>query len=295
MGGESAPVIVCRDLYKNYGRTPILRGVNLEVPPGSLFALLGTNGAGKTTLIRTLLGLIPRSKGEISILGVDPGEAGPRLRERIGYVSEEQGLYGWMRVSRLVDFCRGLYTHWNQSLVESYLARFALPLQARVGSLSKGERVRLALILALGPEPELLILDEPMNGLDPLAQHEFLRIVQEAAVKRGRTIFFSTHNLADVEAIATHVAILGDGVIKAMGPLDEVRSLVRRIKTGKTEKALPAGAMLLEEDDLTSTYLMPVEKEAKKEWAATGSSGAILEESPATLREVFIYFCGRRG
>lgn len=293
---EIDAVITCVDLRKQYGRKKVLLGVDLAVPPGVIFALLGTNGAGKTTLIRTVLGLIPRTSGKALMLGQDPWEAGAAVRQHIGYVSEEQGLYGWMRVSQLVRFCRGLYANWNEKLVGEYLRHFSLDPKTRVGAMSKGQKVRLALILALAPEPDLLILDEPMSGLDPLAQHEFLRIIQQVAVKEGRTIFFSTHNLPDVEAIATHLAILNAGAIKITGKIEEVKTSVRRVCLPAGAKMnLPSGAVLLERQDQRDIYLFPAGSAAHAETAAGSDLGSrVIADEPASLREVFLYYCAGR-
>ncbi|MGE5598719.1 MAG: ABC transporter ATP-binding protein [Bacteroidota bacterium] len=286
--------IYCRGLRAGYGRREVLNGIDLQVPRGVIYALLGTNGAGKTTFIRTMLGLMPRAAGEAGVLGEDPWQAGPALRQRVGYVSEEQGLYGWMRVEQLVGFCRGLYDHWNRDLVAGYLERFDLAPKTRIGAMSKGQKVRLALILALAPEPQLLILDEPMNGLDPLAQHEFLQIIREDAAQRSRTIFFSTHNLADVEAVATHVAILHGGTVKAAGEIGAVCDTVRRVSAPKDLRLEAAGAMLLQEDAASRTYLVPGPGAGGKEAAAAGETPAIAG-SPATLEEVFLFHCAGRG
>ncbi len=289
--GVDGPAIVCAGLRMSYGRHRVLRGIDLVVPAGSIYALLGTNGAGKTTLIRTLLGLMPKGGGRAQVLGEDPWEAGVALRQRIGYVSEEQGLYNWMSVGQLIAFCAGLYDRWNQALVDEYLRRFSLPSRKRLGVLSKGQKVRLALILSLAPEPELLILDEPMSGLDPLAQYQFLRIIQEAAVQRGRTIFFSTHNLADVEAIATHVAILSGGVIRVAGEISSVRASVRRAKVPLSAQGdVPPGGVLLESDGSTATYLFP-RLGGAEEQAAGGGAGGDAAEAAATLTDVFLYHC----
>lgn len=127
------PVISCSNLFKNYGAKKVLKGVDLEVSPGTIFALLGTNGAGKTSLIRCLLGLIPSTKGDIKVLGEEPYKIGPKLRQRIGYVSEEQGLYGWMTVSGLIKFCKALYEHWDDQLITKYLERFQLDPELKSG------------------------------------------------------------------------------------------------------------------------------------------------------------------
>ena len=282
------PVVTCRDLRKDYGRKRVLTGVDLEVPAGSVFALLGTNGAGKTTLIRIILGLLPKSGGEIRVLGEEPYRFGPDLRQRIGYVSEEQGLYPWMTVQGLIGFCRSLYTQWDEAFVERYLERFGLERWARVRALSHGQRVKLALILALAPRPELLVLDEPMSGLDPLAQYEFLQVVVREISREGRTIFFSTHILADVEAVAERVAILHGGRIQACGTLDEVRALVRKVSVRSDGRPLPPAGHVLHWEGGGGVVLAPAEGLAE-----VAAAGEILREEPASLEEAFIYFCGR--
>ena len=287
----SGDMIQCSNLKKNYGHKKVLKGVDLNIPPGTIYALLGTNGAGKTTLIRTLLGLIPRSSGNVNILGSDPWQAGPNLRQRIGYVSEEQGLYGWMKIAQIIKFCRDLYPKWNSGFVASSLQRFGLAENTRIRTLSKGQKVRLALILALAPEPDLLILDEPMSGLDPLAQRDFLKILQQDAERTGRTIFFSTHDLHDVETIATHVAILFNGRIQATGALDAVRASIRRIRTTGQLKNLPPQVRELEVNKDGGVYLLPAADQAWPEITGANGDCQVLEDSPALLEEVCLYYC----
>ncbi|MGE5558517.1 MAG: ABC transporter ATP-binding protein [Bacillota bacterium] len=286
------PIILCRDLDKNYGAKKVLKGLNLEVPPGTIFALLGTNGSGKTTLIRTLLGLIPKTAGEIRVLEEEPYKFGPHLRQRIGYVSEEQGLYGWMTVQGIIGFCKALYKRWNGELVEKYLDTFHLDKKMKVGNLSHGQAVKLALVLAIGPEPELLILDEPMTGLDPLAQHEFLEVVMKDINREGRTIFFSTHNLADAEMVARHVAILYGGKVQVTGTLDQVREKVAKVKIKGDTPPHMNGVVLSEERD-EKTLLVPAE--ALNEIAAASMEGKIMGQDKANLREAFLFFCSGEG
>lgn len=279
--------ISCSNLYKNYGSKKVLQGVNLEVPTGTIFALLGTNGAGKTTLIRALLGLIPKTSGAIKVLGEEPYQIGPQLRQRIGYVSEEQGLYGWMTVSGLVKFCKALYERWDDALVDKYLDRFQLDPNSKVKTLSKGQTVKLALLLALAPQPELLILDEPMNGLDPLAQYEFMQIVLKDFNLEGRTIFFSTHILADVQNTAHQAAILHDGKIQTVGRVDEICKKVAKIKVKKGAELRSLKAVPLNQDPAEAYLLIPTESLAEV--------AAVSEEvSPqVSLEEAFFFYCMR--
>ena len=279
--------ISCSNLFKNYGSKKVLQGVNLEVPPGTIFALLGTNGAGKTTLIRSLLGLIPKTSGTIKVLGEEPYQIGPQLRQRIGYVSEEQGLYGWMTVAAMVKFCKALYKRWDDSLVTKYLDRFQLDPSSKIKTLSKGQTVKLALILALAPQPDLLILDEPMNGLDPLAQYEFLQIVLKDFNLEGRTVFFSTHILADVQNTAHQGAILYDGKIQTMGPIDEIRKGIAKIKAKKGANLSSVQTVQLNQGSAEDFLLVPADSLSE---VAAASEEVIPEVS---LEEAFFFYCMR--
>lgn len=280
-------VISCDNLCKNYGGKRVLKGINLEIPAGSITALLGTNGAGKTTLIRTILGLIPSSGGAVKVLGEEPYKIGPDLRQHIGYVSEEQGLYGWMKVGEIIDFCKALYSQWDDSTVQKYLQCFKLSLKTRIGALSKGQTTKLALLLALAPKPKLLILDEPMSGLDPLAQYQFLQVILKEIDNGETTIFFSTHNLSDVEAVAKQVAFVDDGKIKAFGTIPEVCAKV--IKITFSGKLPDCGEIIILDQDLTGkTALIP---SALREEIAVTAETVIIKDESVTLREAFLYFC----
>lgn len=279
------PAISCSNLFKNYGAKKVLKGVDLEVSPGTIFALLGTNGAGKTTLIRSLLGLIPTTSGNIKVLGEEPYKIGPKLRQRIGYVSEEQGLYGWMTVSGLIKFCKALYEHWDDQLIDKYLERFQLDPGAKVRTLSKGQTVKLALILALAPQPDLLILDEPMNGLDPLAQYEFLQIILKEFNLEGRTIFFSTHILADVQSTAHQAAILHNGKVQAVGKVDQIRKSIAKVRVKNDTHLQSSAVVRLNQNPTENYYLLPSEN--------IQEIAAATEEviSQISLEEAFFYYC----
>jgi ABC-2 type transport system ATP-binding protein len=282
-------VIYCQGLKKNYGVKQVLQGIDLEVPAGTVFALLGTNGAGKTTLIRTLLGLIPSSGGVVKVLGEEPYRLGATLRQKIGYVSEEQELYGWMTVREIINFCKSLYQQWDEPLVRHYLERFKLETRARISTLSKGQTTKLALILALAPKPELLFLDEPMNGLDPLAQHEFLQVIHRDISSEGRSIFFSTHNLADAEAVARQVAIVANGKIQIAASIEDIRREVIKV-------AIPGNLA-----DLSISHQVTLDQEAncrviliaKADFTRLAAAGVIdpNQATAVSLSEAFLFFC----
>jgi ABC-2 type transport system ATP-binding protein len=222
---EAGAAIETRDLVVRYGRRRAVDGLSLRVPRGSVYAFLGPNGAGKTTTIKTLLGLRQPSGGEARVLGHDVTE--PRgsieARARVGFASEVDSLYGSMSVPRLCRLCRDLSRRWDQALVERYLGVFGMPEGVRVRKLSKGQRAQLQLCLALGSDPELLILDEPTSGLDPVARRAFLKVLVGEVAAGGRTVFFSTHLLSDIEAVADTVGIIRGGRMLVSDELDRLR------------------------------------------------------------------------
>jgi len=223
------PAIQLAGLAKSYDKAPVLDGVNLSVPPGSVLGLLGMNGAGKTTLIKCALGLIGADAGNASLLGEPAPSLSAAAKARIGYVPQEIWLYPWMRVCQLLDYTAAFYPGWNDGLVQRLLHEWELNPAARVGKLSVGTRQKLAIILALAHKPDLLILDEPAASLDPAARREFLKMVLEVAGEPGRTVLLSTHLTSDLERVADRIAILRDGKIAYDGELDALKESVKRL------------------------------------------------------------------
>ncbi len=221
-------VIETSGLSKHYGDIKALNGLDLAVPRGSVFGYLGRNGSGKTTTIKLLLDLIRPTSGSSTVLGFNPREDAVEMRKRIGYVAEGQKMYGWMRVSELVRFTSGFYKTWDDDLAEKYVKRFELDPQAKAKTLSKGQTARLSLLLALAPRPELLLLDDPTMGLDPISRQEFLGDIVRAIQEEGRTVFFSTHILQELEQVADWVAILDKGKLRIASPVDELKASVKR-------------------------------------------------------------------
>jgi ABC-2 type transport system ATP-binding protein len=207
----SDQVIELRGVDKSFGKTQVLRGMSLAVERGKTFAFLGRNGAGKTTTIRMLLGLLQRDGGEVRVLGLDPAAEPIKVRARVGYLAENQQMYGWMRVEEIVRFVAPFYPTWDHDLALKYLREFELPLATKIKHLSKGQTVRLGLVLALAHRPELVILDDPSLGLDPVMRKQFNRDVIDHLQDEGRTVFYSSHLLYEVEPVADEVAILDGG------------------------------------------------------------------------------------
>jgi ABC-2 type transport system ATP-binding protein len=226
-----APVIETTDLKKNYGKYEAVRGVNLGVQAGSVCAFLGQNGAGKSSTIKMLLGMIHPTSGTGSIFGhsIDRERESLLIRQKVAFVAEDKRLYDYMTVSEIIRFTQSFFPAWDQQFARRLLDRFDLPPQRKVRQLSKGMRTKLALLLGFARACELLILDEPTEGLDPVAIEDVLQIVVSLAAQ-GRTVFFSSHQIAEVEQIADHVLMIDHGQLVLDAPMDQVKEQYRQIQ-----------------------------------------------------------------
>jgi ABC-2 type transport system ATP-binding protein len=232
--GGSAPsagtelAVATSRLVRYFGKKRAVGELSLRVPRGSTFALLGRNGSGKTTTIRLLLGLLEPTRGSAAVLGRDSRSLDPGARARVGYLPEDRPLHGWMRVRECGEYQSRFYPRWRDEIFRSVVSLFRLDPRARAGVLSRGERAGLALAMALAPEPELLILDDPTANLDPVARRAVLEALVGIAAGPGRTIFFTSHLTSDEERVADHIGILERGSLRASCPLDTFRRRVRR-------------------------------------------------------------------
>ena len=222
------PIIRVDNLRKSFHGQEVLRGVSFEVQPGQTFAFLGRNGAGKTTTIRTLVGLLKPDGGSVSVLGVDPVRHPLAVRKRLGYLAEDQRMFPWMTVRELISFVSVFYETWDVLLAERLRTRFELPLDTKVRALSKGLSVRLGLLLALAHRPEVVILDDPILGLDPIMRKEFNRDLVALLQSEGRTVLYSSHLLYEVEPVADVVAILDKGEVIALAETERLRDQVKK-------------------------------------------------------------------
>jgi ABC-2 type transport system ATP-binding protein len=225
-------VIETADLRKNYGAIAALRGLSLQVPAGSICGFLGKNGAGKTTTIKVLLGMARPNAGHARVLGlsVDDERSSLTIRSRTGFVSEDKDLYGYMTVEEMIRFTARFFPRWRGDLEQRYRRAFELPGGQRVKSLSRGTRTKLALLLALCRGAELLILDEPTEGLDPAMTEEVLKSLVAHVASEEMTVFFSSHQIAEVDQIADRVVIVHQGRTVVSGALDDLRENFRRIQ-----------------------------------------------------------------
>jgi ABC-2 type transport system ATP-binding protein len=225
-------VIATSDLHKRYDGVEALRGLSLQVPRGSICGFLGRNGAGKTTTVKVLLGMARPTSGSAQVFGLSAQDqdASVEIRRRTGFVSDEKDLYGYMTVAEMVRFTAAFFPRWRQDLEQRYLRAFDLPADRKVKALSRGMRTKLALLLALCRGAELLILDEPTSGLDPAMTEEVLQALVSFVASEDMTIFFSSHQIAEVDQIADRVIIIRDGRAVVSGALDDLREKFRRIQ-----------------------------------------------------------------
>ena len=219
----SESVIEISELTRRFGPKTALDSVSVSMPRGAVYGLVGANGAGKTTLIKHILGLLRAESGSVRIFGLDPVADPVGVLSRIGYLSEENDVPGWMRVDELIRYSRAFYPAWDDAYAEELRQAFTLDPSAKIRNLSKGQKARVGLLVALAHRPELLVLDEPSSGLDPIVRRDILGAVMRTIADEGRTVLFSSHLLEEVEQVADHVTMISEGRIVLSGPLEAIK------------------------------------------------------------------------
>jgi ABC-2 type transport system ATP-binding protein len=284
------PAIEIRGLSKHFGNNNAVADLHLSVPRGSIFALLGDNGAGKTTTIRMLTGLLQPDKGRAAILGQDCWHAAVPLRHHVGYVPERPRFYDWMTVAEIGWFTAGF--HWPRFLprYQELIQRFQLEPKAKLQRLSKGQYAKVALALALAPDPEVLILDEPTSGLDLLTRRQFLSSMVDLA-SDGRTILISSHQIAEVERVASHVAFLARGRLLLTAPMEELRQRIVRLRLRYATLPPDASSLgtVLQRNGSGKHWQVVVKDPNPEAVAALRTAEGIqdFEEGPLGLEEVY--------
>lgn len=292
--------IVIEGLEMQFRGCDALRGIDLTIPQGAVFSLLGENGAGKTTLIRILTGYQIPTRGSCRVLGLDPVRDSLEVRRRIGYVSDAPALYEWMRVDEIGWFASAFYGDGYLKRYRDSVDHYELPLQRKIKHLSKGQRAKVALALATSHDPELLILDEPTSGLDPLVRREFLESMVHRAVS-GRTVLLSSHQISEVERVADQVAILHNGRIGIAESLANLRQNTYEVTLTVSD---PLAVLPLVPEP---AKIMKEQKNGRQiQWIVHGFSSGLevalsswsgiqsVRTRPATLEEIFIA-CTRGG
>ncbi|MGF1582102.1 MAG: ABC transporter ATP-binding protein [Gemmataceae bacterium] len=278
------------NLTKRYGGKKAVDDLTLDIPKGSVFALLGENGAGKSTTIKILTGLLQADGGKAFVLGQDAWVNAQSLRRRVGYVPERPRFYDWMRVGEIGWFTAGFHHRNYLATYNDYVQKFQLSPQAKLKTLSKGQYAKVALALALAIEPEVLILDEPTSGLDLLVRREFLQSMIGLA-SEGRTIVIASHLIAEVERVASHVAFLGGSKLLLSASMEELRKRVVKYSVRFDDQApdlAPLGNVLQRNGSgkLTQAVVLDPQADKANELAAAASV-VDVEESPLGLEDVY--------
>jgi len=223
-------IIETRDLTKRFGKNTAVQSLNLTVPAGSIFAFLGPNGAGKTTTIKTLMNIMQPTQGSATIFGTDSRRLGPKEFAQIGYVSENQEMPEWMTINQFLNYCKKMYSTWDDKFCHELIEQFSLPLKQKLKSVSRGMKMKAALVSSLAYRPQLLIFDEPFSGLDPLVRDEFISGVLNITEDKNWTILISSHDIDEVERLADWVGIIDKGLLKIVEQAEVLQNRFRRIE-----------------------------------------------------------------
>jgi ABC-2 type transport system ATP-binding protein len=245
--------ITTNQLTKKFGKQVAVNDLSLNVPVGGIFAFLGPNGAGKTTTIKTVMNSISPNQGASTVLGVDSSKLGPAEFTQIGYVSENQEMPVWMKVAQFIDYCKSMYPNWDDGFCQHLLSQFDIPLHKKLKDLSRGMRMKAALVSSLAYRPKLLIFDEPFSGLDPLVREEFINGILEITETENWTIFISSHDIDEVERLADWVGIIDKGTLRINEKTEELQRRFRQVELTLTEP-LPSPVSFPEE------WLLPEQK-----------------------------------
>jgi len=288
---DDEPIIRVENLSKGFDQVQALKSVSLTIHPGRIVGLVGANGGGKSTLLRTVVGLYLPDGGSCTTFGREAGKLRPEDLARIGYVHQEGELIDWMTVDQMVRYVAAYYPGWNGELEERFRSRFEVDGHRRVGVLSPGERQKLAILLAIGFEPELLILDEPAAALDPIARQGFLDLLLDIIQDAGRTILISSHILSDIEKIIDHVLILDRGTILRDAGFDELREEFSKVRltslNGPLPETLPFEELLACERSGAEALLTLRTLPRGAMEAAAESLGCTLELLPLSFEEIY--------
>jgi ABC-2 type transport system ATP-binding protein len=223
-------VIEATRLTHRYGNHTALDSLDVAVPQGALYALLGPNGSGKTTLMQILMGLRRPSSGRVSIMGVDTAALTLEQRAQVGYIAEGQSLPGWMRLEQVEAYLAPLYPTWDFALARDLRERFALDPSRKIKTFSRGEQMKAALLAALAPRPRLLVMDEPFTGMDALVKDELVRGLLESAGSDGWTVLVASHDIGELELLADWVGFLARGRMQVSEPMESLKQRMRYVE-----------------------------------------------------------------
>jgi ABC-2 type transport system ATP-binding protein len=282
--------IATNRLTKSYSSITAVSGIDLNVPRGSIYGFLGRNGAGKSTTIKMLLGLVRPTGGSARVLGMDVPSERIAILRRTAFVSEKKTLYPSLTPSELVRFSRGFYPNWSDSAVEKYASLLEIPMNKRFEQLSNGNQTKVWLLLALCQQADLLVLDEPTTALDPITIDQLMHVLSEDAMDRGCTMFFSSHQLEEVERIAEYVGVIDQGELLIEDRLDDIKNEFRMIVASGSSLPSHAGSQILSVDVEGNFYRYVVSRDAEGFAAELSRNGATIASiAPLGLRDIFLH------
>ena len=288
-------VVAITNLSRRFGSKIVLDDVSLYVPRGGVFGLVGENGAGKTTLTKHILGLLRAEAGTVRVFDLDPVADPVSVLGRIGYLSEQPDLPGWMRVEELMRYTQAFYPKWDAAYAEQLRAQFGLNPTQRLNTLSKGQRAKAGLLAAQAHRPDLLLLDEPSSGLDPMVRRDILEAVIRTVADEGRTVFFSSHLLEEIERVSDQIAMVHQGKLVLCGPLDEIKAqhrwFVLHFETAQLKPPRISGALSVTGTSKEWTVMCNGARTELPEFAAN-LGARIVDEFAPSLNEIFVAHAG---
>jgi ABC-2 type transport system ATP-binding protein len=289
-------VVDVSDLSRSFGGRTALDGVSFRATAGQVYGLMGANGAGKTTFLKHLLGLLRATTGSVRVFGLDPVRDPVGVLSRVGYLSEDQDLPGWMRVGELMRYTQAYHSTWDAAYERELLETFALDPTRKISDLSKGTRAQAGLIAAVAHRPELLILDEPSSGLDAVVRRDILDAIVRAVADDGRTVIFSSHLLDEVERMSDHVTMIQNGRVTLSGVLDDVRRGYQRSRVHFVDPfdrpPVLDTALVMEGGGRAWSVIHSGSLEQFRH-SVRACGGEVVESRDATLEEIFLARTGR--
>ena len=288
---SAPPILELNRVTRRFGTKTALDDISLTVPRGGVFGLIGGNGAGKTTIIKHIMGMLKAQSGSVRVFGLDPVQNPVGTLGRIGYLAEDRDLPNWMRVGELMRYTQAFYSNWDAVYAEELREAFDLDINARIKNLSRGQRARAGLLIALAHRPELLVLDEPSSGLDPVVRRDILGAIIRTIADEGRTVLFSSHLLDEVERVADRVAIIHQGRILLTAPMDEIKETHRRmtLRFGQPHDRPPSliGTLSFEGHGVEWTYICNGESSQLRR-AADAIGATVVGDAALSLDEIFM-------
>jgi ABC-2 type transport system ATP-binding protein len=299
MNTSDAPhAVEISGLSRRFGDKLALNQVSIQVKRGRVFGLVGGNGAGKTTLIKHILGRLKPESGLVRVFGFDPVTDPVAVLGRIGYLSENRDLPAWMRVDELIRYTQAFYPSWDTAYAEQLRQQFGLNPRAKIKTLSRGENAKAGLLIALAYRPELLLLDEPSSGLDPVVRRDILEAIIRTVADEGRTVFFSSHLLEEVERVADDMAMMFNGQVVLSGALDDVKDnhhrLVLRFDTPQSSTPNVPGVLSISGNGREWTAICNGHRDQAVASAARSGAQIVAEDSPS-LDEIFVAWSGAKS